>query len=218
MGYGPCSYYLDDLAIPAHGILPGWPRWLRTFPGDPFVSAAVCGFFAAPDGTLYAFGETSGGVIGFYRKPKDSVEWEYVDSNIDVPILYAGLVLSDETILVAGGQTESPGVGTNVFKSADGGITFAEIDDLGVGPDPDIRWGHSGAVYNGAAIVVAYTDVAWVSRSLDLGLNWEAFAIPLPYTEQPVLGVGRFGRVIMASSNIRTSDDNGETWTPGLLP
>jgi len=230
VGYGLFTYFLPDAAIPNHGYLPGWPRFKRVL--NDGRTGEILKLILVPKGapgagTIYAIGRTVGATSGIWKKSAGAAAtapFPFVLSNINEENLTVGGVLANGNLIVAGNGAVFGGNNSHTWISNDGGATFAPPGDLnavelagGVANRPK-----TGLAVKGNTIVLAYSGAIRIARSVDAGATWVLRAPPIGagYVDGPPLSYGFGGRLFMHPGftvAVRTSDDDGETWTERLI-
>ena len=172
--------------------------WVPTGFTDPALTVAV-----SPSGTVLTSTDEPIDYDWFvvHRSTDSGATWEPV---VLLPEEYAtvrAITFLDDGTALAGGVTEPKGYATpGLFRSADGGLTWAALPDY-----PEVQ---TRAFYPGPDVVYADTYDGSL-RSTDAGQSWAP-------AERRVGGVaaGPGGSVLLATAGlgILRSDDGGETW------
>ena len=214
----------SDLASPTPGLLvaAGLP---------PLGSGQNAGVFSSADGgrtwtrrldagfpgqyavTKLAFANASVGVaagpMGLWRTVDGGLNWSAVTSVPDatgvVFSFFGGVTWVDANVVLI------HGAGGKILRSADQGVTWADVSPAGFVDN----W--LDMAFNAAGVGVAVGPNGKVARSTDGGASWQGVNTPMPEPGTAVAFADSTTVVVMGNlSQSMRSTDAGATWTAGF--
>ncbi len=174
----------------------------------------VTGLADGPDGSVLA------ATVDFGILRSDNRAETFTDASDGFGRAAASHVVVGDDGLVVAAQSSDASVGTGVYRSADGGQTWARIA-LGFAPRglSDLHRDAAGRLFAAPATctgVPACAPMA-VYRSLDGGLTWAPtpLARPVPFAQARVFdGVGGALWALFNTRALYRSADGGDSWEP----
>lgn len=173
--------------------------------GSPATTQAIALDPSGATPTVWA-----GAPDGLSMSPDGGVAWQVKTGSFSTLTVNALLFDPASTSVVYAAVTRPGGTGGGVFKSADGGATWAFIGGL-----PDNRVMTLAATGGSSPAILAGTNGAGIFRTRDAGATWSTANSGITTANVNVI-VAAGGAVLYAASDsgIFRSADGGDTWTP----
>jgi hypothetical protein len=156
-------------------------------------------------GNLVVVGDSSNGMLGVSSDGGDTFATSSVGSGATLDVEIVG-----SAILCA--------TAAGIFRSVDGGATFAPVPGIYGGPlSADLHCDGVSTCYASAYDTNTGAHYPDLLKSVDAGATWN----PLGMTNTRIVAVTATGIVYVSdgtSGQLIRSDDGGQTWTPGTWP